>query len=94
MDTETTVAQNAVLEQKVSRKSGRRSTIVMTSTTKLIRLQSDLKDQAKGKYEFRNRSNATRIITREMVEYSAMIGEYSRAAQQWQYYFYCLHPAA
>jgi hypothetical protein len=44
----------------------------MTSTINLIRLHSDLKDQVKGEYEFRNTQNATRNITQEMVDYSAM----------------------
>jgi hypothetical protein len=45
---------------------------MMTSTAKLIRLQSDLKEQVRGEYEFRNTQNGTRIITNEMADYSAM----------------------
>jgi hypothetical protein len=44
----------------------------MTSTTNPIRLQSDLKDQVKGEYEFPNTWNGTRIMTKEMADYSAM----------------------
>jgi hypothetical protein len=44
----------------------------MTSTTNLIQLQSDLKEHAKGEYEFRNTRNGTRIITIEMTDYLAM----------------------
>jgi hypothetical protein len=44
----------------------------MTSTTNPIRLQSDLKVNVKGEYEFRNTRNGTRIVTKEMVDHSAM----------------------
>jgi hypothetical protein len=70
MDTEITHAANAILEQETSRKAGRPPPI--TSTTNLIRLQSDLKDHIKGEYEFRNARNGTRIITKEMPDSSAM----------------------
>jgi hypothetical protein len=43
----------------------------MTSTTNLTRIKSDLKENVKGEYEFRNTRNGTRIIAKEM-DYSAM----------------------
>jgi hypothetical protein len=52
MDTETTGADTTLLEQEAPRKSGRQPTIVKTSTTNLIRIQSDLKNHAKGEYDF------------------------------------------
>jgi hypothetical protein len=72
MCTETISAENTLLEQEAPRKQGRRSLTIMTSTTNFIRLQSDLKDFVKGEYEFRNTRNGTRIITKEMADYSAM----------------------
>jgi hypothetical protein len=45
---------------------------MMNSTSNLIRLQRGLKDHVKGEYEFRNTRNGTRIITKEMADYSAM----------------------
>jgi hypothetical protein len=72
MDTETTGAQNALRVQEAPRKSGRPPPIMMTSNTNLIRLQTDLKDHVKGEYEFRNTRSRTRIIAKEMVDYSAM----------------------
>jgi hypothetical protein len=48
MDTEATEAENTLPEKEVLRKSGRPPPIVMTSTTNLIRLQSDLKEHVKG----------------------------------------------
>jgi hypothetical protein len=44
----------------------------MTSAINLIRVQSDLKDHVRGENEFRNTRNGTRIITKEMADYSAM----------------------
>ena len=60
------------LEQEAPRKSGRPPSVVITSATNLIRLQGDLKEHDKGEYEFRNTQNGTRIITKEMTDYSAM----------------------
>jgi hypothetical protein len=50
MDTETTGAENTLPEQEAPRKLGRPAPVVMTSTTNLIRLQSDLKEHVKGEY--------------------------------------------
>jgi hypothetical protein len=50
----TTEAENTQPEQEAPNKSGRPPPIVMTSTTNLIRLQTDLKEHDKGEYEFRN----------------------------------------
>jgi hypothetical protein len=72
MDMETNGAESTLPEQKVPRKSGRPSPIVMTSTTNLIQLQSDLKEHVNGEYEFRNARNGTRVITKEIAYYSAM----------------------
>jgi hypothetical protein len=58
--------------RRVPKNSGRPPPAVMTSTTNLIWLQNDLKEHIKGEYEFRNTRNGTRIITKEMVDYSAM----------------------
>jgi hypothetical protein len=54
MDTETTEAENTLLEQKAPRKPCRPSPTMMTFTTDLIQLQSDLKDQVKGAYKLQN----------------------------------------
>jgi DNA replicative helicase MCM subunit Mcm2 (Cdc46/Mcm family) len=72
VDTETAGAENTLPEQEATRKSNRPPPIVMTFTTNLIQLQSDLKEHAKGEYEFRNTRSGTRIITKEMADYLAM----------------------
>jgi hypothetical protein len=72
MDTETTGAENALPKQEAPRNLCRLPPRMMTSTTSFFRIQSDLKDHVKGQYEFRNTRNGTSIITKEMVDYSAM----------------------
>jgi hypothetical protein len=54
MDMQTTGARNTLPEQEAHKKSGRSPPIMLTSTTKLIRIQRDLKEHVKGEYEFRN----------------------------------------
>jgi hypothetical protein len=56
LDTETTEAESTLLEQAGPRKLDRPSPIMIliTSTTNLIQLQSNLKDRVKKEYEFRN----------------------------------------
>jgi hypothetical protein len=65
-DTETAGAEEA------PSMSGRPPPIFMTSTTNLIRLQSNLKEPFRGEYEFENTRNETCIMTKGMVDYSAM----------------------
>jgi hypothetical protein len=48
MDTETAGEENTLPEQEPPRKTGRPPPIIMTSTTNLIRAQSELKDHIKG----------------------------------------------
>jgi hypothetical protein len=47
MDTETAGAQNALSKQEAHGISGRPPTMVMTSTTNLIQLESDLEEHIK-----------------------------------------------
>jgi hypothetical protein len=46
--------------------------IVLTTETNLILLQKQLKELAKGNFEFRNSRNGTRIFTKEIADFSAM----------------------
>jgi hypothetical protein len=61
MDAQTTGAETAPPEQKAPRKSGRLPATVMTSTTRLIRLQSNTKDHTNGQYKSQNTKNRTCI---------------------------------
>jgi hypothetical protein len=46
--------------------------IVLTTAINLIHLQSKLKELVKGNFEFRNTKSGTRIICREMSDYSVI----------------------
>jgi hypothetical protein len=72
MDMETTGAEKNFPEQEAPRKSGRAPPVMMTSSTNLIQFRSYLKEHVKGEYEFRSTRKRTRIIIKEMVDYSAM----------------------
>jgi hypothetical protein len=52
--------------------SGRPPLIVLTSAINLIQLQSNLKSIVKGNFEFRSTRNGTRVVTRQMANYSAI----------------------
>jgi hypothetical protein len=52
--------------------SGRPPPIVLTSAINLIQLQNNLKSIVKGNFEFRSTRNGTRVVTREMADYSAI----------------------
>jgi hypothetical protein len=58
--------------RRLQEKSDSPTPIIMTSTTNLIRFQSDLKEHVKREYEFRYTRYGTRIITKGMADYSAM----------------------
>jgi hypothetical protein len=47
-------------------------TIVLNSKVNLIALQRQLKSIAKGSFEFRSTKNGTRVVTKEMANYSAI----------------------
>jgi hypothetical protein len=76
MDTEekNTEGENSVEEhqQAPSLVAGRPPRIVLTSTANLILLQKQLKGLVKGNFEFQSTRNRTRVITKEMADYSAI----------------------
>jgi hypothetical protein len=45
--------------------------MVMTTTANLIRLETNLKENVKGEYEFRNAKCGANIIIKGMADYSA-----------------------
>jgi hypothetical protein len=61
MDTDTSGAETTTLEA-VPDKAGSPPPIILTSTINLIQLQRQLKNVAKGDFEFRNTKNGTRVI--------------------------------
>jgi hypothetical protein len=72
MSMETPRAKNILPEQKAPRKPSKLPPIMTTSTTNLIRFQSDLKDHIKGEFKYQYIRNGTHIVTNEMADYSAM----------------------
>jgi hypothetical protein len=78
MDVELPVAEGSTqkpdrgLQQESASKSGRPPPIVLTSTTNLIHLQRKVKGFVSDSFEFRNTRNGTRIVTKEMADFSAI----------------------
>jgi hypothetical protein len=69
---ETTDQPNQEQPQPSSSKSGRPPPIVLTSATNLIQLQKHIKRIVTGSFEFRNTRSETRIVTKEMADFSAI----------------------
>jgi hypothetical protein len=69
---ETTDKPDAEEQQPSTRKTGRPPPIVLTSTTNLMQLQRQVKSIVTGSFEFRNNRSGTRIVTKEMADFSAI----------------------
>jgi hypothetical protein len=69
---ETTDGPNKSSQQASSSKQGRPPPIVLTSTTNLIQLQRHIKGIAAGNFEFRNTRSGTRIVLKDMADFSAI----------------------
>jgi hypothetical protein len=78
MDTEgpvveaTTESQEGATQQDESNKSGRPPPILLTSATNLLQLQRQFKEFVTGNFDFRSTRSRTRIITKEMANFSAI----------------------
>jgi hypothetical protein len=59
-------------QHQTSPKTGRPPPIVLTSAVNLIGLQKDLKLSVKGHFEFRNTRAGTKVMSKEMADYSAI----------------------
>jgi hypothetical protein len=59
-------------QQEPSSQAGRPLPIILTSATNLLQLQKKLRGLAKGNFEFRTSRNGTRVVTREMADFSAV----------------------
>jgi hypothetical protein len=55
-----------------SSQASRPPPIVLTSTTNLMQLQRNIKGIVTGNFEFRNTRSGTRIVTKEMADFSAI----------------------
>jgi hypothetical protein len=59
-------------QQAPSTQAGRPPRIVLTSQINLIQIQRQLKSLLKGNFEFRGTRNPTRVVTKEMVDFSTI----------------------
>jgi hypothetical protein len=84
MDTDSSGAEATTPEKAVPDKAGRPPTIILTSTTNLIQLQRQMKNVAKGDFEFRNTKNGTRVMTKSMTNFETVKSFFS--TQNLSYY--------
>jgi hypothetical protein len=75
-------------QQQTQATAGRPPPIVLTASTNLMHLQKELKGLVKGNFEFRNTRNGTRVVTREMADYSAIRAYYDGRKLN----YYTFHP--
>jgi hypothetical protein len=79
MDVERTLVEGTTDEpsgesqQPSSSKAGRPPPIVLTSAINLMKLQRQIRDIVKGNLEFRCTRSGTRIVTKEMEDFSAIM---------------------
>jgi hypothetical protein len=59
-------------QQAQNSQRGRPPHIILTSTINLMQLQKQLKGLVKGSFEFRSTRNGTRVVTKEMADFSAI----------------------
>jgi hypothetical protein len=59
-------------QQSQNSRRGRTPPIKLTSAINLIRLQKQLKSFMKGSFEFRNTRNGTRVVAKEVTNFSAI----------------------
>jgi hypothetical protein len=72
---------------------GRPPPIVLTSEVNLIALQRQLKPLSKGNFEFRTTRNGTKVVTKEMADYSAIRAHFeSRNLPHYTFYPKSLKP--
>jgi hypothetical protein len=62
--------------------------IVLTSETNLIQLQKQIKGMVKGSFEFHSTRNGTRVVTREMTDFSAIRSHLESKSL----HYYTFHP--
>jgi hypothetical protein len=59
-------------QQPATSKAGRPPLLVLTSSTNLMKLQKQIRDSVRGNFEFRNTRSGTRIVTKEMEDFTAI----------------------
>jgi hypothetical protein len=59
-------------QQSAAKQVGRPPPIVLTTTTNMLALQKHIREIATGNFEFRNTRSGTKIVTKEMTDFSAI----------------------
>jgi hypothetical protein len=72
MDLEGDKVNTVQNKQGTTTQAGRQPPIILTSATNLLQLQKSISGIIKGSFEFRKTRNGTRVLTKEMVDYSAI----------------------
>jgi hypothetical protein len=72
MDTDPSGTETTSNEEEVPGRTDRPPPIILTSTTNLIRLQTQLQSVVKENFEFRRTRNGTRVITRGMADFRSV----------------------
>jgi hypothetical protein len=72
MDTDSAGAEATTHEETSPSKAGRLPPIISTSKTNLTHLQKQLKNVAKGEFEFRCTRNVTKVVTKAMADFEAV----------------------
>jgi hypothetical protein len=78
MDTDAPVAESSAEEAAAPSKASRPPPVVLTSAANLIQLQKQLKNVARQSFEFRNTRSGTRVVTKDMVDYQAVMSHFDR----------------
>jgi hypothetical protein len=74
MEVEHSLVEDAPSEQQqpAAMEAGRPPPIVLTSTAKLLALQKRIREVVTGKFEFRNTRSGTRIVSKEITDFSVI----------------------
>jgi hypothetical protein len=72
MELEGTKADTNDGDQGATSQAGRPPPIILTSATNLLQLQKSIKGIVKGSFEFRSTKIGTRVLTKEMANFSAI----------------------
>jgi hypothetical protein len=68
--------------------AGRPPPIILTATTNLLQLQKKLRVFVKGSFEFRNTRNGTRVVTKDLSDFSVIKAFFQKENLS----FYTFHP--
>jgi hypothetical protein len=72
MDTDASDAQSSAEEAAEPKKTARPHPIILTCAANLMQMQKNLKSVARQNFELRNIKSATRVVTKDMVDYQAV----------------------